>query len=988
MGRALQNSIKTKLLILTFIVAFPAVCIILYSGLQAREEALNNARKDTQKLVERIANEQQNLVVGSSQLITALAQLPDVKNHDAAKVEPILRKLCTLNPMYANLLVADLNGDVWASAMPAQKPLNIADRRYFRNALTSGQLSSGEYVLSRINGKPSFHLAYPVRNDSGVPTGVIGVGFNISNYSQLVQKMGLPEGTSFVLMDHRGIMLARALEWERYVGTPYPAGYFRQMQQAGDNFTTFRTGLKGDRRIITHQKLRLAGEQSPYLYVTAGIPVGAALQGANWALLKNVTLLLSFLGVAFVFAGLFGNRSIIEPIRLLESASRRLAEGEFAVKMSELVVEGELGRLAQSFDHMACQLSLREQALLDSQQRLASFVANAPVILFALDREGRFTFSEGRELAKLGLHPGQCVGLSAFETHLAAELTAQGVERALAGETFTTESRVAGLVFEVCYNPVHNEAWETVGTIGVAIDVTERRRAEDGQQQLVTLVENCRDAIGIASLTGSISYLNDAALRLVGMDNLQQARSRTIFDFLPAELSQLEPEGILAGIVDQQYWTGETSLLHVKTGAAISVEMAAFVIKDQAGAPMCLATVTRDLTMQKSAEAEREKLEAQLLQAQRLESIGRLAGGVAHDFNNLLTPIMVYAELLLARMQEGSKEARMVGSMREAADRARVLTQQLLSFGRKQMLTMEIVDVNGVVTSFHEILRRTIRESVEIRLALCPEVCGVRADRNQLEQIIMNLCINAQDAIDRHGTITIETAPVLLGEGRLDEQSVAQPGQYLMLAVTDTGCGMSEETQKHIFEPFYTTKAVGSGTGLGLATVYGLVKQHGGHLWVYSEIDKGSVFKIFLPAVLGLPAAATSEPAAIPRFEAGARTILLVEDNELVRNLVHDLLLSLGFTLLVSGSPAQALETSVGRDIDLLVSDIVMPGMTGPELYRKLLGTHPALKVLYMSGYTDHVVAHHGVPDEGANFIQKPFSCSDMAQKIEKICNA
>jgi C4-dicarboxylate-specific signal transduction histidine kinase len=395
--------------------------------------------------------------------------------------------------------------------------------------------------------------------------------------------------------------------------------------------------------------------------------------------------------------------------------------------------------------------------------------------------------------------------------------------------------------------------------------------------------------------------------------------------------------------------------------------------------------LANNISERETAELELKKLEVQLSQAHKLESIGRLAGGVAHDFNNMLTPILGYAEILMTRIEPGSRNYEMLSNIRKSADKARILTQQLLSFGRKQVLEIKTIDMNEVINSFHEILRRTIRESIDIRLNLTGDLIGIRADRNQLEQILMNLAINAQDAIAYGGAITIETVPVVLDNEFVRQHVVVKAGKYLMMAVSDNGSGMDRDTSARIFEPFYTTKSMGKGTGLGLATVYGLVKQHNGYIWVYSEVGIGTTFKLYFPVVDELPSSDQDELPEEPGLTTAGLTILLVEDDEMVRGMVCNLLQRLGFDVIAPESPKHALKACEGRAVDLLISDVVMPEMTGPELYKKLQRYQAYLKVIYMSGYTDDVIIHHGVLDEGVNFIQKPFAVNKLVKKIESV---
>lgn len=373
-------SIQSLLLLMTLVTALPAAGIIIYSGMQFRNELLDDARLDTLKLTERIASEQQNMAFGAEQLMMTLAQLPEVKNRDAATVGQILRELHKLNPRYSNITIADRNGRVWATAVPTVDPVVIADRRYFRSAVATGRLSSGEYVISRATAKPSFHLAYAVKDGQGSVIAVISVNFQLHHYRQLLQSLQMPRGTSFVLIDHRGTILYRGIAAEKYMGKPYPAEYFRQIKEGPDLGSIYRVGLEGDERIISFRKLRLKGEQTPYLYVTAGIPLDAATQQARRSLQYSVGLLMSFLLLASAGAFWIGKRAISDRFKLLERSARLVAGGDLHVRVSHLVGGGEFGSLGKSFDAMAADLAKREGERLkaeEEQQNLIAMLGNA-----------------------------------------------------------------------------------------------------------------------------------------------------------------------------------------------------------------------------------------------------------------------------------------------------------------------------------------------------------------------------------------------------------------------------------------------------------------------------------------------------------------------------------------------------------------------------------------------------------------------------------
>ena len=402
---------------------------------------------------------------------------------------------------------------------------------------------------------------------------------------------------------------------------------------------------------------------------------------------------------------------------------------------------------------------------------------------------------------------------------------------------------------------------------------------------------------------------------------------------------------------------------------------------------------------QKRSLAERERTDAlealhntekQLLQSQKLEAVGRLAGGISHDFNNLLTVILGYSDIMKRNLQVGHPLRRNVEEIVRASERAASLTRQLLAFSRKQVMQPKVFDLNTIVTDLEKMLRRMIGEDVELRVSLKDELDHIKADPVQLEQVIMNLVVNARDAMPRGGKLSIETSNVYLDEAYAREHVSVVPGDYVMLAISDTGCGMKEETRLHIFEPFFTTKEQGKGTGLGLSMVYGIVRQSGGNVWVYSEEGRGTTFKIYFPRV-------TAHAEVFKRISGGldsprgSETILLVEDAELVRKLARQVLEAAGYRVLEAASAEAAIdicERINGDKIDLLLTDVVMPGMSGNEMSRILLAKQPDMPVLYMSGYTDDAIVQHGVLEAGINFLQKPFTPGALASKVREVLDA
>jgi signal transduction histidine kinase/CheY-like chemotaxis protein len=386
---------------------------------------------------------------------------------------------------------------------------------------------------------------------------------------------------------------------------------------------------------------------------------------------------------------------------------------------------------------------------------------------------------------------------------------------------------------------------------------------------------------------------------------------------------------------------------------------------------------------------EHRRLEGQFRQAQKMEAVGQLAGGVAHDFNNLLGVITGYSELLKKRLEPehaGQKALEQIGN---AANRAAGLTRQLLAFSRKQVLEPKVLDLNEILAGVDKMLRRLIGEDVQIQTRFASELGKVKADPGQLEQVIMNLAVNARDAMPKGGHLILETANAALDAAYARTHTYVRPGPYVLLAVSDTGHGMDAETQSHIFEPFFTTKEPGKGTGLGLATVFGIVKQSGGHLNVYSEPGRGSTFKVYLPRTeeLAAPRAEATLPQSAP---GGTETILLVEDAEALRVLIREILEGGGYAVLEAATPEEALaHVQDYRDpIHLMLSDVVLPRMSGPDLAASLARVRPGMRVLYMSGYTADAIGNHGVLEPGTQFIPKPFTADTLLNKLRAVLDA
>lgn len=461
----------------------------------------------------------------------------------------------------------------------------------------------------------------------------------------------------------------------------------------------------------------------------------------------------------------------------------------------------------------------------------------------------------------------------------------------------------------------------------------------------------------------------------------------------------LKPDAVVGKLLSDYFESADQTFLPISAHRrAVAGEPVTFQLDWKEGSYACHVEPLRDalgdihgaICMALDV-TDRKRLEEQFRQAQKMEAVGRLAGGIAHDFNNLLMVIQGYADLMADRVPEGDSLRRSAEQIQTAARRATSLTQQLLAFSRKQMLAPKVLNIHSVAGDMEKILRRLIGEDIELRTSTVPDLWLVKADRSQIEQVIMNLAVNARDAMPRGGRLMIETANVELGETSAQPPTVLTAGKYVMLAVTDNGSGMDATTQSHIFEPFFTTKEKGKGTGLGLATVYGIVKQSGGYIWVYSETGRGTTFKIYLPRIEEEVAGELFDrrpgSAELPR---GTEVVLLVEDEKGVRELARQYLEMSGYTVLEAEDGHTALELSAMHlgSIDLLLTDVVMPGISGRELAERIARSRPGIKILYMSGYTDQAVVHHGILESDAVLLQKPFNMASLATKLREILAA
>ncbi len=644
---------------------------------------------------------------------------------------------------------------------------------------------------------------------------------------------------------------------------------------------------------------------------------------------------------------------------------------------------------AAALNRLDARRSHTESELERERTLLRTVIDTLPDAIWTKDADARFVVSNRAHVEMVGApSEADIAGKTGFDFHppALARIYDEDDSRVLRdGETVFNKEEIvrtpsgqeqSTLVIKA---PLRDQDGKINGLVGISRNIQERKEAEQAFRATESLFHSAFDDTNVPMVITGIDHrflqVNAAFARLFGYSREEMLRMSTPEITHPDDLaaSFALREGLLEG---KSHFVQEKRYIH-RDGHVIWAMTNVSLVRDAANQPLLYVGQVQDIT-------DRRQLEEQFRQSQKLEAVGRLAGGVAHDFNNLLTVINGFSEILLNTLSRTDANREMVDAIHDAGKRAAALTSQLLAFSRNAIVEPKVLDLNEVLTGSERLLKRLIGADVTLATALAPDLGRVKADPTQVEQIVMNLAVNARDAMPRGGKLTFETRDVRLRDDDAATYPDLKVGDYIQLAVSDTGCGMTEEVQAKVFEPFFTTKEVGKGTGLGLAMVYGVVKAHGGHVSVYSELGVGTTFKILLPATRAV-AGRNSEEVQLET--SGTETVLLAEDEDNVRRLARQSLESHGYVVLeaCNGSEALRIAKEHTGPIDLLVTDLVMPGMGGREVAETLRARQSDLKVLFVSGYTDDAVVRHGIVEAEEAFLQKPFTPLSLTGKVRAV---
>lgn len=636
----------------------------------------------------------------------------------------------------------------------------------------------------------------------------------------------------------------------------------------------------------------------------------------------------------------------------------------------------------------------------NSEEALKTFqysIDHAAEAVFWMNRDGGFIYVNQQACHSLGYTSDELCQLALWDIDpdFSKELWYAELDRhfregeSYTGHFSTMHRRKDGTIFPVEILAKHLFFGTKEIHVTFARDITDRVEAENALRDRERLLKESQEIAHLGhyrlNITTGVWECSDTLMRILGIDRLYLKDVQGWLDLiLPEDRDVLQKYLFHTVIEEKQYFDREYRIVRSSSREIRWVHGLGRLEFDRDGNPAFMVGTIQDITDRKQEEAEKAKLESQLVQAQKMESVGRLAGGVAHDFNNMLCVILGYVELMKGYLPQGDRTLKNLLEIEKAAIRSRDITRQLLAFSRKQIISPLPMDINSHIRDMKKTLSRLIGEDILLQFYPGENLWPINFDGSQFDQILMNLAGNARDAMPGGGRLAIETTNVNLDDAYCHDRIECEPGSYVQLSVSDNGIGMSKETLENIFEPFFTTKELGKGTGLGLATVYGIVKQNGGSINVYSELGKGTTFKIYFPRLIDEDARvlATEEMQLVK----GTETILLVEDDKMVRAMTHNMLESMGYTVLIAENTTKALSICERNDtpFDLLFTDVVMPDMSGTELRDKIGALRPGINVLFMSGYTTNVIVHHGVLEKGVHFIQKPFSMSDLSKKIRE----
>ncbi len=860
MSTTALTSLRFRLLVLIIAAVIPALVYIFYTASEQRNRREAEIREQTMRVAKLATNNIEQLVEGSHQLLIGLSKLPAIHNYDSSGCNNYFSAVKEQLPMYANIAAVKPNGDIFCSAIPIEKRINLADRIFFRSAMQDKGYSIGEYVIARVYEKPSFALGQPVLDRNQRVIAVIYVSLDLNWFKDQLSKIQVSDNAILTVLDRKRTILYRYPNTDKAMGqTLSGTELTKKIADLDEGIVVAKSAMDGITRIWAFNQVPGTNKGMSVRY---GISREAAFADINRMLIKNLLTLLIIAGIVLIIAWFGGEYFIMRRMKLLTRATEELSKGNLSARVDIRGRQDEINQLGDSFNKMA----------------------------------------------------------ESLERH-----------------------------------------------------IQERKRTEE---QYRALFEESKDMIFMSTPLGKYLDINPAGVELLGYSSKKEVLD---LDITKDIFVNSEDRKAYEQILKQKRFVKEYELkFKRKDGKQLTVLSTTTTLLNSNGDIVAYRGINRDIT-------EHKRLEQQFIQAQKMEAVGQLSGGIAHDFNNILTAIIGYGCILKAKLPQSGFLHEYVNNILTSSEKAANLVKNLLAFSRKQILNPLPVDINTIVTGMQNILERIIGEDIEFTVKAADHDLIVKADKIQIEQVLMNLATNARDAMPHGGKLTISAAEVLIDERFIKIHQYGSLGSYAVISVTDTGIGIEKTALEHIFDPFFTTKEVNKGTGLGLAMVYGTIKQHDGFINVYSEPGIGTTFKIYLPLTEISDQQISNQPATT--VSSGSEIILLVEDNDPVRKVTQTILEEAGYKILEAASGKQAIECfRENQDkIDLVITDVIMPELSGHDVHTELQKIRPDVKIIYVSGYAADILEQKGMHSDTINFISKPLQPDVLLRKIREI---
>jgi two-component system cell cycle sensor histidine kinase/response regulator CckA len=997
MLRSLLAGIRARVLLLVLLATIPAVAVMVASALEQRTQVMEEARRGTLRLAAIAARDHQEVIESARRLLQSLSNLQVLRSGDAETCRTVLSPLLLGSPHYIGLGIATPAGEIVCSRPldppPGYKP-SRPGLQAVRNAWTRRDFAVSNYTVDAVFGLPMIVVAHAIPDTEDAGNRVLFASMRLDWLSEFAATIDLPEGSTLTATDLNGTVLTHHPDPKAWLGRSARSAEWFVARGGPDAGSTISLDLDGVERLHATAPLEDA-DGNAYGYATVGLPTSVIYAAQRRSAQRNLLWLLLAGLIALAAAWTVSDVFITKPLNKLLLAARRLESGDRTARSGLESTSDEIGELGGAFDEMAGALQAREEELEASaealsQQALVFETVHEGVLI--TDPEGRVTeWNPGAE-RMFGYPRSEAIGRDVsfwhdprVGTQKAREiLGALQVKGRWSGEIPFVRGNGTRGVSEAVIVAQRDESGRAAAHVMVNRDVTDRKRSEaalrESELSYRILFNSLTELVYIQDLDGRLLNVNDALVDAYGYSREE------LLGLDPCTLVEAErsPAGRMKEAFERAV-SGDLQRFELwarrKNGESFPKE----IVLSKAmyfGRDVVIA-VGRDMSEQKRAErALRESVE-HLRHAQKMEAVGRLAGGIAHDFNNLLTAIRGSVELSMLDLPADSPTRTDLQQIEDATEIAASLTRQLLAFSRKQEARHQPLDINAVVASTGRLLQRPLGSDIELVLELAPDAAQVLADAGQMEQMVMNLALNARDAMPRGGRITISTDNFDAAQGDPSLPAYVKAGAYVRVRVSDTGIGMDAETQQHVFEPFFTTKEKDKGTGLGLFTVYGAIRGSGGHIWVTSEPDRGTTFTALIPRI-DVDWATASADELMDGSAIGSETVLLVEDEDAIRTVTLRMLERMGYRVLSAPGGHEALEIAEEHEgtIDVLVTDMTMPRMSGRELAEAMVCRRPELRVVYMSGYTEEDIQPTGGSVPPGPFLHKPFSLEGLGRTV------